>query len=397
MLLLSQLKNDFSFSALVAGFVAVLVGFASAIAIVFQAAKTAGADQAMLESWVWALGIGMGLSSMGLSLWYKRPLIIAWSTPGAALIAATSIELTMAQAVGVFLFVGLMILLTGVSGLFSRLSKAIPSPIASAMLAGILLNFGIHLFTALRSEVLLVGVMLLTYIVARMFVPRLAIAFVLFVAIVMVLMTGQLELSSVSITFSKPVFVIPEFSLSLLIGLGIPLFLVTMSSQNLPGVAVLKASGYSAQNISPVISVTGISTLLLSPFGGFTFNLAAITAAICTSEEAHENIEQRYIAGVSAGIFNLLTGVFASAVVGIFVAFPEELVLALAGLALIGVIGNSLKMATEIKQHQDAAILTFLVCASGVSFWEISSAFWGLVLGMTVVVSHKLFTRLKRS
>lgn len=389
--MLTRLLSDFSFSAFTAGFIAVLVGFASAMAIVFQAATAAGADQSMIESWIWALGLGMGISSIGLSIWYKRPIIIAWSTPGAALLATSLTNSSMEQAVGIFLFVGLLILIVGVTGWFAKLTNAIPLPIAAAMLAGILVQFGIAIFTSMQSSPLMVGVMIATYLLAKLFLPRYAIALVLVVGVTIAYFQQSLDVSALSASLAMPIFVTPEFSFNALIGIGIPLFVVTMTSQNLPGVATLKASGYEKQPVSPLISVTGITTLLFAPFGGFTFNLAAITAAICTSEESHPDPKKRYIAGVSSGAFNIIAGVFGSALVGLFAAFPITLVSALAGLALVGAIGSSLNSASESSQYREAAILTFLVTASGMTFFGIASAFWGLAIGMlTVLLSPKL-------
>jgi len=388
--MVTKLLSDFSLSAITAGFIAVLVGFASAMAIVFQAATAAGADQNMIESWVWALGIGMGVSSIGLSIWYKRPIIIAWSTPGAALLATSLTNSSMEQAVGIFLFVGLLILVVGLSGWFARLTDAIPLPIAAAMLAGILVQFGIAIFTSMQTNPLLVGIMIATYLVAKLLVPRYAIALVLAVGVIIAYLQNSLDVSALNTSLALPILVIPEFTFNALIGIGIPLFIVTMTSQNLPGVATLKASGYNEQPVSPLISVTGITTLLFSPFGGFTFNLAAITAAICTSEECHPDPNKRYIAGVSSGFFNILAGVFGAAVVGLFAAFPVTMVSALAGLALVGAIGSSLKSAAESIQYREAATLTFLVTASGMTFFGVASAFWGLVVGMlTVLLSPK--------
>ncbi len=387
---LKNLISDCSLSAIVAGFIAVLIGFASAMAIVFQAATAAGANQAIIESWVWALGLGMGISSIGLSIWYKKPIIIAWSTPGAALLATSLTNSSMEQAIGIFLFVGFLILIVGLSGWFAKLTSVIPLPIAAAMLAGILVQFGIGIFSSLQSSPLLVGIMLSTYLLSKRLLPRYAIALILVVGVLVAYFQQSLQLSALTTSFASPIFIVPEFSISALIGIGIPLFVVTMTSQNLPGVAVLKASGYQDQPVSPLISATGLTTLLFAPFGGFTFNLAAITAAICTSEESHPDPKKRYIAGVSSGTFNIVAGVFGSALVGLFAAFPVALVSALAGLALIGAIGSSLKSAAESNQYRDAAIITFLVTASGMSFFGIASAFWGLVLGMlTVFLSNK--------
>ena len=387
---MKSLLSDLSLSAIIAGFIAVLVGFASAMAIVFQAAQAAGATQAMIESWVWALGWGMGLGCLLLSLYYKRPIIIVWSTPGAALLAISLTEISIEQAIGVFVFVALLILLTGLSGLFDTLTKRLPLPVASAMLAGILLQFGLGIFSSLKASPLLVGSMLVVFLIAKRWLPRYAIMLVLVAGISVAYLQGSLVTEALNFSMATPVWVSPEFTLSHLLGIGIPLYIVTMTSQNLPGVAILKSSGYAAQPISPILTGTGIINLVLAPFGGFTFNLAAITAAICTSEEAHPQADKRYVAGISAGVFNILAGIGGAAVVSLFAAFPQPLVAALAGLALISTIGASLMAATEKAQYREAAVITFLVTASGVSFLGIASAFWGLLAGLA---SHMLLRK----
>lgn len=381
-----SILRDFSLSAVIAGFIAVLVGFASAMAIVFQAAIAAGATQAMIESWVWALGIGMGVSSMGLSVWYRRPIIIAWSTPGAALLAISLMGSSIEQAIGIFVFVGVLITLVGITGWFDRLTRLIPLPIAAAMLAGILLQFGLDIFTSFQTSPLLVGVMLATFIIMKRWQPRYTVAMVLVVGSLLAFYQGSLNTDVLTWSTASPVWVTPSFSLASIIGIGIPLFIVTMTSQNLPGVATLKTSGYNEQPISPLISVTGLTTVLLAPFGGFTFNLAAITAAICQSAEAHPDLEKRYIAGISSGLFNIIAGIFGTTVVALFAAFPQALLAALAGLALLGTIGTSIKTAVDSDTYRDAAILTFLVTASGLTLFGIASAFWGIVMGMLAVM-----------
>lgn len=380
--IMKSFLSDLSLSAISAGFIAVLVGFASAMAIVFQAAVAAGASQEMIVSWVWALGWGMGIGCLGLSLYYKRPIIIVWSTPGAALLATSLTDISIEQAIGVFVFVAVLILITGLSGLFDTLTKRIPLPIAAAMLAGILLQFGLGIFTSLKASPLLVASMFVVFIIAKRWLPRYAIMLVLLCGLSVAFWQNSLVVEALNFTLAKPVWVMPDFNLSYLIGIGIPLYIVTMTSQNIPGVAILKSSGYGAQPISPILSTTGVINLILAPFGGFTFNLAAITAAICTSEEAHPDPDKRYIAGVSAGVFNILAGIGGATVVSLFAAFPTALIAALAGLALLSTISASLMAATEKAQYRDPAIITFLVTASGVSFFDIASAFWGLVLGL---------------
>lgn len=380
-----SLFKDFSVSASVAGFVAVLIGFASASAIVFQAALASGANEAQIESWIWALGIGMGLSTFGLSLYYKRPLIIVWSTPGAALLASSLQGTGLAETIGTFLFVGLLILLLGVSGLFHRLTQIIPMPIASAMLAGILLQFGIGIFTSVPVASGLVLSMLATYLIMKLVLPRYTILAVLLVGALICIFDGSVNLANIDYRTASPEWVSPEFSLASMIGIGIPLFIVTMASQNLPGVAILKSSGYEQQHVSPIMSVTGLCTMCLAPFGGFTFNLAAITAAICTSEEAHPDPERRYVAGLSAGVFNIIAGLFGATVVSLFATFPQAMIAALAGLALLSTIATSLHTALNEAVQREAAIIAFLVTASGVTFLGVASAFWGVVLGMLVL------------
>jgi benzoate membrane transport protein len=277
-----------------------------------------------------------------------------------------------------------------VSGLFKKLISYIPLSIASAMLAGILLQFGIGIFSAMNNMPVLVILMFATYVAMKYYLPRYTILAVLVVGTLFCLQTDALTLSQIDWSFATPQWVTPEFSLASIIGIGIPLFIVTMASQNLPGVSILKSSGYSQQNVSPIITTTGLSTLAFAPFGGFTFNLAAITAAICTSEEAHIDPGRRYIAGVSAGVFNIIAGLFGAAVVSLFAAFPHSMVAALAGLALLSTIANSLKAALQADSEREAALVTFLLSASSLSFFGIGSAFWGVVVGMLVLRSSKI-------
>ncbi len=381
---------DTSPSAISAGFVAVLVGIASSVAIVFEAARAAGASDTMMVSWIGALGLGMGLTCIIFSWYYRAPVITAWSTPGAALLATSLVGIPMAQAIGAFLFSALLTLVLGLSGAFEKVMRKIPAPIASAMLAGILVQFGLSIFTSLQSSPALVGAMLLTYLLGRRWLPRYAILLVLVTGFVASWQLGLIHFEQIHWALGRPVWVAPEFELSTLLGVGLPLFIVTMTSQNIPGVATLRASGYDRVPISPVISGTGLASLLLTPFGGFAFNLAAITAAICTGPEAHPDPARRYTAGIAAGVFYLLVGLCGASVVALFGAFPKALVASLAGLALIGTIGASLEGATREADSREAALITFLITASGASFLGIGAAFWGLVGGLA---SHWIFKR----
>lgn len=382
--------RDWSLSATVSGFIAVLIGFASAMAIVLQAGQAAGASPQILESWIWALGIGMGVGCIGLSAYYKRPIIIVWSTPGAALLATSLMGATIEQATGIFIFVAILSILVGVTGAFQKLTSYIPLPIASALLAGVLFQFGLQIFTSFALNPLLVGIMLGIYLLTKRVLPRYAIVCVFLVGIIITIFQGQLATENLAFELTTPIWVSPEFDINLLIGIGIPLFIVTMTSQNLPGIAVLKASGYEKQSISPILTTVGSINLVLAPFGGFTFNLAAITAAICTSEEAHPDKNKRYIAGIAAGIFNIIAGLLGAAVVALFASFPMAFIAALAGIALLGTIANSLNTAFVEPVYREAALVTFLVSASGISFFEIAASFWGVVFGLIVLAFQRL-------
>ncbi len=381
-----SLVRDLSVSAVVAGFVTVLVGFASAAVIVFQAAGAVGATEAQVGSWMLALGLGMGLTCTLLSLRYRAPIVTAWSTPGAALLVTSGAGLSIEEATGAFLVSAALITLVGFSGWFERAMDRIPVPIASGMLAGVLLRFGLGLFTAMSTQMLLALAMFLAYLAARRLAPRYAVIMALLVGVAIALVQGLLHVDAVRLALARPVWVTPRFTPGAVVGVALPLFVVTMASQNVPGVAVIRASGYTVP-ISPVIGWTGLANLVLAPFGGFTVNLAAITAAICMGREAHEDPRRRYVAAVFAGIFYLIVGIFGATVVAIFLAFPAELVAAIAGLALLATIGNGLASAVGSENQREPALVTFLVTASGIAPAGIGSAFWGLVAGvMTLAI-----------
>ena len=374
--------TDFSLSAATAGLVAVLVGFTSSVAIVFQAATALGATPAQIGSWMWALGLGMGLCSLIPSLWLKKPVMVAWSTPGAAVLATAGVGggFGMAEATGAFLVCAALITLFGVTGWFEALMDRIPIPIANALLAGVLARFGLDAFVALKTAFALVGLMLLTYLLGRRFWARYAVPGVLAVGTLFAALQGQLHLQDVPWRLTVPVFTAPVFSLQAAVSLALPLFVVTMASQNLPGVAVIRASGYEMP-LSKIITLTGVASLLLAPFGAFALNLSAITAAICMGREAHADPARRYVAAATCGLIYCVIGLFGAAVAGVLTAFPRELVAAIAGLALLGSIGGGLGAALQDDAHREAALITFLVTLSGVGLWGIGSAFWGVVAG----------------
>ncbi len=381
--------RDLSFSAIVAGFIAVLVAFTSSAVIVFQAAQALGATPAEIASWMLALGIAMGMTSIALSLWYRIPVLTAWSTPGAAMLVTSVAGVSMPQAIGAFMVCALLIVAVGITGWFERAMQRIPHTLGAAMLAGVLLRFGLGAFSALQTQLTLVLCMFVVYLIARRVWPRYAIPTVLLVGILVVTGQGQLHLSTLRLELARPVFTTPQFSLAALASVALPLFVVTMASQNIPGVAVIRASGYTPP-ISPLITWTGIAAFLLAPFGAFTVNLAAITAAITMGRDAHEDPAKRYIAAAAAGVFYILIGLFGATFTALFAMFPKEMVAALAGLGLLGTIGSGLAAALRDETHRDAALVTFLVTASGLTLFGIGAAFWGIVFGLgATVILHR--------
>jgi benzoate membrane transport protein len=383
-----RLLRDLSVSAVAAGFVTVLVGFASSAVIVFQAAQSLGATPEQISSWMWALGLGMGLTCIALSLRYRMPVVTAWSTPGAAMLISSAAGLPLNEAIGAFMISAALITVAGFSGIFERMISRIPVSLASGMLAGVLLRFGLDAFVAMKTQLAMALTMFVVYLLARRWLPRYAVILTLLVGIGFAAALGLLHTQDLHWQLAKPVFIMPGFSLAALFGIALPLFVVTMASQNVPGVAVIRASGYSIP-VSPVIGWTGVANLVLAPFGAFALNLAAITAAICMGREAHEDAQRRYVASVAAGVFYVIVGLFGATVAALFAAFPKELIMAIAGIALLGTIGNSLAASLREESEREPALITFLVTASGLSIAGIGSAFWGLVAGALTLLLWK--------
>lgn len=377
------LWRDASLSALAAGFIAVLVAYAGPLAVVFQAAEAGHLSRAQVSSWILAISVGSGLTGILLSLRYRVPVIAAWSTPGAALLVTGLSDYTLGEAVGAYLLCAVLVVALGVSGVFGALMRGIPQPIVAGMLAGILLSFGLATFTSITDAPALVCAMVGAYLVGRRFAPRYAIVAALVVGFAIAQVTGDLTFAQVRLELARPQLTAPQLSLGALVNLGIPLFLVTMASQNAPGVAVLRASGYDVP-ADRLLTVTGVASGLLAPLGAHTINLAAITAAICTGPEAHADPDRRYVAGLSCGSLYLLVGAFGATLAALFAALPRALVAAIAGLALIGSLATALSSATEDAKHREAAVITFLITASGVKLLGIGAAFWGLAAGILV-------------
>jgi benzoate membrane transport protein len=384
-----QFFKDLSLSSVTAGFVAVLVGFTSSVAIVFQAAQAFNATPAQITSWMWALGLGMGLCTLLPSLWLRKPVMVAWSTPGAAVLAVAGVGFSMGEAIGAFMVCALLITLCGVTGWFEKIMHRIPVAIASALLAGVLARFGLLAFSAAQTALPLVVLMLAAYLLGKRFLPRYAVPLTLLVAIIYVVSRGQFTVASLQFSLAVPVFTAPVFSLSAAISLALPLFVVTMASQNLPGVAAIRAAGYEMP-LSKIITLTGLATLVLAPFGAFALNLSAITAAICMGKEAHPDPARRYTAAAVCGAIYIAIGLFGAIVTGLLAAFPKELIAAIAGLALLGSISGGLASALADEKHREAAIITFLVTLSGVAIAGVGSAFWGVVAGALALFVQNL-------
>ncbi|WP_318385618.1 benzoate/H(+) symporter BenE family transporter [Enterobacter sp.] len=368
------------FPTALAGFVAVLVGYASSAALIWQAASGVGASSAQIAGWMTALGLAMGVSTLALTLWYRVPVLTAWSTPGAALLATSLQGATLNEAVGVFIFANALIVLCGVTGLFARLMKIIPHSLAAAMLAGILLRFGLQAFTHLDGDFLISGSMLLAWVLCKAWLPRYAIVATLIAGALTAWFTGDVVTHNLAFNVVVPEFTAPQFTFTTLISVGVPFFLVTMASQNAPGVATMQAAGFHVP-VSPLMIFTGALALLFSVFGVYSICIAAITAAICQSPDAHPDASKRWLAAAAAGVFYLLAGIFGGSITALMAALPLSWIQTLAGLALLGTISGSLHQALVNERERDAAIVTFLVTASGVTLLGVGSAFWGLVAG----------------
>lgn len=374
-------KFFFSPSNIAAGFVAVLIGFSSSAAIVFQAATMAGATASEISSWLFALGLGLSGLCIGLSFYYRQPILMGWSTPGAALLATSLSGVSMPEAVGAFMFAAALTVIAGASGLFKKIIVHIPKSLTSAMLAGILFHFGMNAFDAMQRQSFLVFSMMLAYLIGKRFFSRYVIIFVLCVGVLNAYAQGLFHIESVHFSFSTPIFTAPQFSLATLISVGIPLFVVTMTSQNVPGITVLNSAGYSPA-ISPIISWSGIVTLLLAPFGCYSLSIAAMTAAICCSPECDANPANRYKACLISGLCWLCIGLLGATVVTLLFSFPREFIIALAGLGVLSTITNSMTVALQNETEREPALITILVAASGLSLFGVGSAFWSLLAGI---------------
>ncbi|THU01950.1 benzoate/H(+) symporter BenE family transporter [Lampropedia puyangensis] len=365
----------------VAGLISVIVNYGGTFILVFQAAQVAGLSPALTASWVWSISIGVGVTGVLLSWKYRAPIITAWSTPAAAFLVTALASTSYAEAVGAYMVSAAAFLLLGWAGWFERVIRLIPASICAGLLAGILLQFGLKAFGALSIDPVLAGGLILAYIVFKRVCARYAVVGILLLGLFILLVQHRIDLSDVRLQLAVPVFTSPVFTLQSMLNVALPLFLITLTGQYMPGMLVLRNDGFST-SANPIVALTGLGSLLMAPFGSHAFNLAAITAAICTGKEAHEEPGKRWVAGIAAGVFYILVGVFGVTLAAVFMAFPASFITTLAGLALLGTIGSSLASAMADAKTREAALITFLAAAANVNLWGIGGAFWGLVVGL---------------
>ncbi|QUN69414.1 MULTISPECIES: benzoate/H(+) symporter BenE family transporter [Pseudomonas] len=365
----------------VAGIVSVIVNYGGTFILVFQAAKLAGLSPALTSSWVWSVSIGVGLSGLVLSWYSREPVITAWSTPAAAFLVTALASVPYSDAIGAYLLSAAGFVMLGVTGYFERLVRAIPGGIAAGLLAGILLQFGIGAFGGLSVDPALAGLLIAAYVTFKRFTARYAVVGILLLGLGYLLLQGQVDLTALRLEFATPLFTAPTFSLNSALSVALPLFLITLTGQYMPGMLVLRNDGFKT-SANPIVAVTGLGSLLMAPFGSHAFNIAAITAAICTGKEAHEDPGKRWVAGIAAGVCYILVGVFGVTLASVFMALPATFITTLAGLALLGTIGASLANAMADARSREAALITFLAAAANINLFGIGGAFWGLVIGL---------------
>lgn len=374
------LSKDWSVSAIMAAFLAVLIAYAGPAVIFFQAGDAAGISSEMMSSWIWAISIGPAVVGIWLSWRLKMPIIVAWSAPGTALLVTVFPAISINEAVGAYITAAVIIFFIGISGSFDRIMRSIPNGIASGMMAGILFDFGVNAFKSIATMPVLALSMVAAYILFRRLVPRYSIVLVLLVGVAVAVLLGGTHLGNLQLKLATPVYISPEWTWSSTLSLALPLVLVSLTGLFLPGMAILRVSGYQAP-ARPILSLSSLASIVIAFFGGITVMLAAITAALCTGEDAHEDPSRRYIAGIANGVFFLIGGTFAGTIVLLFTALPKELVAILAGLALIGAIATNVVSAIQEEAHREAAIITFLATSSNMTFLGLGSAFWGVVIG----------------
>ncbi len=367
----------------VAALISVIVNYGGTFVLVFQAAQLAQLSPEQTASWVWSVSIGVGITGAWLSYRYREPIITAWSTPGVAFLATVMPFTPYGEVIGAYVISAIGFILLGMSGAFERLVRLIPGGIAAGLLAGILLQFGVNAFGGASADPLLVVVLVVSYGVLRRYTSRFAVVGILFIGLAMLITQDRIDLQSIHLSLAAPVFTMPQFSLGSLLGVALPLFIITLTGQYMPGMLVLRNDGYQT-SANPILSITGLGSLVMAPFGAHAFNVAAITAAICTGKQAHEDPSKRYIAGLVCGVLYVTVGIFGVTLATLFMVLPRAFITTLAGLALLGAIGGSLATAMADARTRETALITFLATVANVSLLGVGGAFWGLVAGLVV-------------
>ena len=366
---------------IVAGLISVIVNYGGTFILVFQAAKVAGLSPELTASWVWSVSIGVGITGLFLSWLTREPIITAWSTPAAAFLVVVLGTTSYAEAIGAYIISAAAFVLLGISGQFEKVIRLIPPGVAAGLLAGILLKFGVGAFGGMSVDPILVGLLVAAYLVLKRFTARYAVVGILVLGMAFLLIQGRVDFSGLELQFAVPVFTRPEFSFNALLSVALPLFLITLTGQYMPGMLVLRNDGFRT-SANPILTITGLGSLLMAPFGSHAFNIAAITAAICTGKEASQDPSKRWIAGVAAGGFYIVIGVFGVTLAAVFMVLPATFITTLAGLALLGTIGASITSAMADIKSREASLITFLACASDITLFGIGGAFWGLLMGL---------------
>ena len=374
-------RTDFSISACVAGFLAVLISYCGPLVIFIQAAQAGGMSQQMLTSWIWAISIGAGVSGLVLSVWLRQPIITAWSAPGTALLLSLFPHITMPEVVGAYLMAAALVIAIGITGSFEKIVDRIPKGIAAGMMAGILFQFGTQAFRASMELPSVVFAMLAAYLLGKRYLPRYAIVLVALTGLAVAVAMGTTHLGALQLVMARPVFTAPKFDAGVFLSFTVPLLMVSLTGQYLPGMAVLRLAGYRTPSRA-VVTGTGLASMLVACCGGITIVLASITAALCTGKDAHPDAGKRYVAGIANGVFYLVGATFAGTIVLVFSAFPPALIAALAGLALIGAIVSNISLLAQDSASIEPSVIAFLATASGMSLFGLGAAFWGVVLGM---------------
>ena len=366
---------------IMAGLISVIVNYGGTFILIFQAAQMAGLSPELTASWVWSISIGVGITGILLSWYTREPIITAWSTPAAAFLITALVTVPYAEAIGAYLLSALAFVILGITGYFEKLIRLIPIGIASGLLAGILLQFGIAAFTNMTIDPFLAISLFFVYLITKRFSARYAIVSVLVFGFIFLMLQSRIDFAGFELKLASPIFTAPEFSINSILSIALPLFLITLTGQYMPGLFVLKNDGFKT-SAKPILAVTGLGSFIMAFFGSHAFNLAAITAAICTGKESHEDPSKRWVAGIAAGIFYILVGIFGVTLAAVFAAFPTAFISTLAGLALLGTIAGSLANAMSDVDSREAALITFVATAANISLFGIGGAFWGLVLGL---------------